>query len=300
MFHANAWGLPFAAPGAGARLVLPGRFNDGASFARLIESEQVTLGLGVPTVWLGLIDHLDQVGGDLPSLKRVVLGGSSVPQALLDRIEQRLGVTVQTSWGMTELSPLGTVSSPLASERSANVSGRPPIGVDLMLTDADHQPLAEQRGVEGYLHVRGSSALERYLGHDEAATDAEGWFDTGDLAVIHADGNLSITGRSKDLIKSGGEWINPAEIEAVVGALPAIALVAVIARRHPKWVERPILIIEQRPGESVSDPDILAALDGRIPRWWTPDSVERVDRMPLAQTGKIDKAALRARFGGSE
>ena len=297
MFHANAWGIPFAAPAAGARLVLPGRFNDGASLAQLIQAEQVTIGMGVPTVWLGLIDHLDAVGGDLPSLERVVLGGSSVPQALMDRIEARLGVRVQTSWGMTELSPLGTVSSPRAATRSARLSGRPPVGVDLLLTDAEGAPLVEQRSTEGHLHVRGPSAVERYLGHDAPATNADGWFDTGDLAIIDADGNLMITGRAKDLIKSGGEWINPAEIETIVGALPAVALVAVIARAHPKWGERPVVIVELRPGEALEDDAVRAALDGRVPRWWMPDAVERVERMPLALTGKIDKQRLRQLFG---
>jgi 3-(methylthio)propionyl---CoA ligase len=257
----------------------------------------VTLGLGVPTVWLGLIDHLDAVGGELPSLERVVLGGSSVPQALMDRIEDRLGVRVQTSWGMTELSPLGTVSSPRAATRSAKLSGRPPVGVDLQLTDADGAPLPEQRDVEGHLHVRGSSAVERYLGHDEPSTNADGWFDTGDLAIIDADGNLAITGRAKDLIKSGGEWINPGEIEAIVGALPAVALVAVIARAHSKWGERPVVIVELRPGESLSDDDVREALADNIPRWWMPDAIERVDSMPLAFTGKIDKQRLRQLFG---
>lgn len=297
MFHANAWGLPFAAPAAGASLVLPGRHADGAHLAGLIQSEHVTLALGVPTVWLGLIDHLDATGGDVPSLERIVVGGSSIPQALMDRIEQRLGVRAQTSWGMTELSPLGTITSTRTAERSAKTSGRPAIGVDLLLTDADKVPLPEQRGVEGHLHVRGASALDRYLGHDVPATDGEGWFDTGDLAIIDIDGNLSITGRAKDLIKSGGEWINPGEIEAIVGALPAVALVAVIARTHPKWGERPILIIEPRAGETIDDAHVAAALTNRIPRWWMPDAIVRIDRMPLAMTGKIDKQALRRQFG---
>ncbi len=297
MFHANGWGLPFSAPAVGARFVLPGRHNDGASLAALIAAEQVTLAIGVATVWLGLIDHLDATGGELPSLERVLLGGAPVPQALMDRIEQRLGATVQTSWGMTELSPIGTVMPANAAVRVSAKSGRPPVGVDLRVTDAEGKPLPDQRGHEGRLMVRGASVVERYFGHDEATTDAEGWFDTGDLAIIDANGDLAITGRSKDLIKSGGEWINPGEIEAIVGALPAVGLVAVIGRAHPKWGERPVLVIEERQDQSVGDDELARALDGRVPRWWMPDEVVRIDRMPLAFTGKIDKRQLRQQLG---
>jgi len=296
MFHANAWGLPYAVPGVGARLVLPGRHNDGASLAALIDAEEVTVAIGVPTVWLGLIDHLDATGGRLPSLKRVVLGGSSIPQALMDRIEQRLGVICQTSWGMTELSPLGAIMPMSAAERNSRLSGRPPVGVDLRLADADGAPLPEQKGGEGHLHVRGASVVDRYLGQETTVTDAEGWFDTGDLATIDEAGDLSITGRSKDLIKSGGEWINPGEMEAIVGALPAVGLVAVVGRPHPKWTERPIVVIEPRAGQTVSDEEVVRSLAGRVPRWWMPDAIVRVDRMPLALTGKIDKQQLRRQF----
>ncbi|MEG3124118.1 AMP-binding protein [Sphingomonas sp. GB1N7] len=297
MFHANGWGLPFAAPAVGARFVLPGRHNDGASLAELIAREKVTIAIGVATVWLALIDHLDATGGELPSLERVLLGGSPVPQALMDRIEWRLGVTVQTSWGMTELSPIGTVAPATAVPRLSGKSGRPPVGVDLRVADVEGAALPEQRGVEGRLQVKGASVVERYFGHDEPATDAEGWFDTGDLAIIDDRGNLAITGRSKDLIKSGGEWINPGEIEAIVGALPAVGLVAVVGRVHAKWGERPVLVMEERQNQSISDVELSDALDGRVPRWWMPDEIIRVARMPLAFTGKIDKKALRAEFG---
>src|SRR6185503_19138748 len=173
MFHANAWGLPFAAPAAGSKLVLPGRHTDGASLARLIASEEVTIGVGVPTVWLGLVEHLDAVGGDVPSLERVLVGGSPLPPALMERIERRLGVTVQTSWGMTEMSPTGTVSPANLAARSAHLSGRPAVGVDLLLTDADGHALPEQRGVEGHLRVRGASVIDRYFGEETLATDAD-------------------------------------------------------------------------------------------------------------------------------
>jgi fatty-acyl-CoA synthase len=297
MFHANGWGFPFAGPAVGAKLVLPGRHQDGASLANLINAERVTVAAGVATVWLGLADYLDQTGGEVPSLERVMLGGSSVPQALMDRLEERLGVSVQTSWGMTELSPLGTTTPATASARRASQSGRPPIGIDLLLTDANGVPLPEQRGYEGRLRVRGASVIERYFGDADPAVDAGGWFDTGDLAVIDAEGNVSITGRSKDLIKSGGEWINPAEIEAIVGALPEVALVAVVGRAHPKWGERPVLIVELRKGAHIADEALLEQIRARVASWWLPDAIVRVDAMPLAMTGKIDKKRLRTAYG---
>ncbi|WP_083901095.1 AMP-binding protein [Azospirillum sp. B4] len=297
MFHANGWGFPFSGPGVGAKLVLPGRHQDGASLARVINTEGVTVAAGVATVWLGLVDHLDRTGGETPTLRRIMLGGAAVPQALMDRLERRLGALVQTSWGMTELSPLGTTASPTAPVRRAAQSGRPPLGVDLLLTDADGAPLPEQRGQAGRLRVRGASVVERYFGQDAPAVDADGWFDTGDLAIIDADGNVSITGRAKDLIKSGGEWINPMEIEAIVGALPGVAQVAVIARADAKWGERPVLVVEVCQDAKVTDQALLDALRPRVPSWWLPDAIVRLAGMPLAATGKIDKARLRADHG---
>ena len=298
MFHANAWGIPFAAPAAGTKLVLPGRRTDGASLASLINGEAVTVAVGVATLWLDLVEHVESTGIELPTLERIIVGGAPLPQSLMERIEKRLGVTVQTSWGMTELSPSGTVASPDATTRAAHLSGRPPVGVDFLLTDAEGRPLPEQRGVEGHLRVRGASVIERYFGEERLATDAAGWFLTGDLARIDAAGNLTITGRSKDLIKSGGEWINPAEIEALVSALPEVSLVAVIGRAHPKWGERPLLIVEMRAPDAISDEALLATLRGKVPSWWVPDEVIRVPRMPLSPTGKIDKLRLRVEYGG--
>ncbi|WP_332658708.1 AMP-binding protein [Brevundimonas sp.] len=298
MFHANAWGLPFAAPAVGARLILPGRALDGASIARLINAEGATVAVGIATVWLNLIEHLEATGGETPTLKRIIVGGAPLSPVLMERIEQRLGVTVQMSWGMTELSPLGTCARPDDPERSARISGRPAIGVDLLLTDTEGCPLPEQRGVEGHLHVRGSAVVERYFGETVRATDADGWFPTGDLARIEPDGNLAITGRAKDLIKSGGEWINPAEIEAVVNEHPSISLVAVIGRPDERWGERPLLVVQTREAEPVSDDELLATLRGRVAAWWIPDAVIRLDQMPLASTGKIDKMRLRVKYGG--
>lgn len=298
MFHANAWGLPFAAPAAGAKLVLPGRNIDGASLATLINAEGVTIAAGVATVWLGLLEHLEAKGGDVATLQRVIVGGAPLPPALMQRIEQRLGVTVQTSWGMTELSPGGTFAAPNDPARAAAISGRPAIGVDLLIGDAEGRPLSEQRNTEGHLFVRGAAVVERYFGAAHSATTADGWFATGDLAKIDDDGNLMITGRAKDLIKSGGEWINPVEIETVVSRLPEVSLAAVIGRRDSKWGERPILLVQTRAEGAISDEDLLAPLRDAVASWWIPDAVIRIPKMPLAPTGKIDKIRLRAEYGG--
>lgn len=298
MFHANAWGLPLAVPAVGAKLVLPGRQSGGAALADLINAEKVTVAAGVATVWLGLLEHIEASGGEVPTLKRIIVGGGAMPPALMERIERRLGVTIQTSWGMTELSPSGTVSPPDLPSRSAFLSGRPAIGVDLLLTDAEGRALPEQRDVEGHLRVRGAAVTERYFGETEKATDPDGWFSTGDLARIDRDGNLIITGRAKDLIKSGGEWINPAEIEAVVSALPEVSLAAVIGRTDPKWGERPVLLVEMRETGSISDEALLAPLRGAVAPWWIPDAVIRLQRLPLTSTGKVDKMRLRAEYGG--
>lgn len=298
MFHANAWGLPFAAPAAGAKLVLPGRKTDGASLAALINAEKATIAVGVATVWLGLVEHLEETGGEAASLQRVVVGGAPLPAALMQRLEERLGVTVQTSWGMTELSPGGTFAPPNDPARAAAVSGRPAVGVDLLITDAEGKPLAQQRNVEGHLRVRGAAVIERYFGEEKSATDADGWFATGDLAKIDTEGNLIITGRAKDLIKSGGEWINPVEIEQLVSGLPEVSLAAVIGRQHPKWGERPILLVQTRGEHAITDEALLAPLRDHVASWWIPDAVIRIASMPLAPTGKIDKVRLRAEYGG--
>jgi fatty-acyl-CoA synthase len=296
MFHANAWGLPFAVPAVGARLILPGRRLDGASLAKLMRAERATIAVGVQTVWLGVADHLDREGGDLPDLERIVVGGSHCPQALIDRLEQRLGVRVQTSWGMTELSPLGVIASRDAAASALNGAGRPLMGLDLKLTDAEGRTLAEQRGPVGHLKVRGASVLDRYFKSGSDSLDTEGYFDTGDLASLDEAGNLTLRGRAKDLIKSGGEWINPAEIEEIVGRLPEVAQAAVIPRDDPKWGERPVLVVEPAQGHALEADQLLNALRGRIADWWLPDQVLIVRAMPLAATGKIDKLQLRAKY----
>jgi fatty-acyl-CoA synthase len=296
MFHANGWGLPFAAAAVGAKLVLPGRQTDGESLARLMRDEGVTVAAGVQTVWLGVLDHLDATGGELPALERIIIGGSNCPDALIRRMEERLGARVQTSWGMTELSPLGTVAPPDAPQTGPRASGRPVMGLDLRLTDADGVVLPQQRGVVGHLKVRGPSVVDRYFKAEADAVDAEGWFDTGDLASLDEVGRLTICGRSKDLIKSGGEWINPAEIEDIVGRDPAVGLVAVIGRSDPKWGERPVLIVEPRQGQTIDAQSLLDGLRGKVADWWLPDEIVQVRAMPLATTGKIDRNQLRADY----
>jgi fatty-acyl-CoA synthase len=223
----------------------------------------------------------------------VVIGGSTCPDALIRRLEDKLGAEMQTSWGMTELSPVGTIASPGTTD-PARASGRPPIGLDLKLTDADGLTLPEQRGVQGHLKVKGASVIDSYFRAESDALDKEGYFDTGDLATIDAAGNLTICGRAKDLIKSGGEWINPNEIETIVGADPAVRHVAVIGRLDAKWGERPVLIVE-----SEGRADLRALLDllrGKVADWWIPDRVAEISAMPLAASGKIDKNRLRADY----
>ena len=295
LFHANGWGLPFVAPAAGTKMVLPGRHSDGALLARLIRDERVTVAVGVPTVWRGLVDHLETDGGGVPSLERVTVGGSICPEALIEQLETRFHVRVQTSWGMTELSPLGTIAPPRGKVR-ARASGRVPAGLDLKLTDADGAPLPQQRNAVGRLKVKGASVLDGYFRAESDALDSEGYFDTGDLASIDDDGNLSISGRTKDLIKSGGEWINPAEIEAIIGRLPGVGHVAVIGRSDPKWGERPVLVVEAQKRGSLDNKALLEALRGSVASWWIPDEVIQVAQMPLAATGKIDKNRLRAEY----
>lgn len=295
MFHANGWGLPFAAPAAGTKLVLPGRNLDGASLACLMRDEGVTVAVGVQTVWLGVADQLEASGDALPDLKRVVIGGSSCPDALITRMEERLGAHVQTSWGMTELSPVGTIAPLGGKPGQARASGRPPMGIDLKLTDADGRTLVDQRDTLGHLKVKGPSVLDRYYLADADALDDEGYFDTGDLAMIDGAGNLTICGRAKDLIKSGGEWINPNEIETIVGRHPQVRHVAVIGRPDAKWGERPVLIVETDDGAQDAQA-LINLLRGKVADWWIPDQVAEVLAMPLAASGKIDKNRLRADY----
>ncbi|HTJ62709.1 MAG TPA: long-chain-fatty-acid--CoA ligase [Alphaproteobacteria bacterium] len=303
MFHANAWGLTFAAPAMGSKLVLPGIRLDGASIHRLIVDEGVTVAAGVPTVWNGLLDYLDAEGLEIGPLKRVITGGSAVPERLLRRFHTR-GVDVLHAWGMTEMSPLGTINFPtpeiarLPEEEQLKhrlKQGRPTFMVEMRLADDSGVSLPHDGKTAGRLQVRGPAVTRAYIGDDRSALDGEGWFDTGDIATICPLGYMQITDRAKDIIKSGGEWISSIEIESLVSMHPKVSLAAAIGVAHPKWEERPILFLKLKTGEQATEDEIIAFLTGRMAKWWLPDAVYFIEDMPLGGTGKIDKKILRDR-----
>jgi fatty-acyl-CoA synthase len=306
MFHANAWGIAFSAPAVGAKLVMPGPRLDGASVHELIEAEGVTFSAAVPTVWQMLLAHLRQTGGKLTAMKRVAIGGSAVPEAIVRGFRDEYGVDVTHAWGMTETSPLGTIASP--SHKVAEMDeetqlsfklkqGRPPLGIDLKLVDDEEKLLPHDGETFGRLKVKGPFVVGQYFKADGGEIlDSEGFFDTGDVATIDEYGYMQITDRAKDVIKSGGEWISSIEIENIAAGHPKAELAAVIGVAHPKWDERPLLMVKLRPGESGTREEFLKFLDGKIAKWWTPDDVVFVDDIPLGATGKIDKKILRQRM----
>ncbi len=305
MFHANAWGLAYATPGIGANLILPGPRLDGASVHELIVKENVTFAAGVPTVWLALLDYLDAQKLDLGSLKRVIIGGSAMPEAMLHRFRDR-GVEVTHAWGMTEMSPMGTVCAltPPVTEMSFEdqipyrmKQGRPPFTIDMRLVDEDGKVLPHDAKSVGHLQVRGPGVSRAYLGEDHEVIDAEGWFDTGDIATICPYGYMQITDRAKDVIKSGGEWISSLEIESAVSMHPKVALAAAIGVPHPKWAERPVLFLTLRPGHEAEPAEFIEFLTTRIAKWWLPDAVYFLDEIPVGATGKVDKKKLRVICG---
>ncbi len=308
MFHANAWGIAFSAPATGARLVMPGARLDGASLHRLIEEENVTFAAGVPTVWQGLVRHLAKTGEKIGSVRRILIGGAACPPVLLRTLEDDHGVEVLHAWGMTETSPVATGAAPKqstlalpAEQRRAQSlkQGRPMFGVDLALKDDGGAPIAPDGATPGHLMVRGATVASGYFRHDEDILDEDGWFDTGDIATIDVHGFVQITDRAKDLIKSGGEWISSIEIENVAMSHPKVALAAAVGIPHERWGERPSLLVQLIEGASAASGDILAHLEGRIPKWWMPDEVRFVERIPLAATGKIDKKRIRAELSGA-
>jgi len=308
MFHANAWGIAFSAPAAGARLVMPGSRLDGASLHRLIEDEGVTFAAGVPTVWQGLVQHLARTGGRLDSVRRILTGGAACPPALLRTLEDDYGVEVLHAWGMTETSPLATAAAPThstldlpADQRRLQslTQGRPIFGVDLALKDDEGALVAHDGSTPGHLMVRGATVAAAYFGHDEDILDGEGWFDTGDIASIDEHGFVRITDRAKDLIKSGGEWISSIEIENVAMSHSSVACAAVIGMAHERWGERPLLLVQLIEGEVADTDGILAHLEGKIAKWWMPDEIRFVERIPLGATGKIDKKRIRVDLAGT-
>ena len=301
MYHANAWGICFSAPCVGAKLVLPGSRLDGASLAELIAGEGVTVAAGVPTVWLGLIEHLRTTGMRLPTLSRVIVGGAALPEAILQGFDD-LGIRAIHAWGMTELSPAGSVSTP--SARTATLpakeqlpfrlkQGRAPCGIELRLVDENGDEQPHDGLAVGALRLRGPTVASGYFRNPNAILDADGFFDSGDLATIDGDGFMRIADRAKDIIKSGGEWISSLEIENVALDHPGVALAAVVAMPHPKWGERPLLYVELRPGFDVVPGELRALLARRLPKMALPDDIRAIDAMPLGSTGKIDKKQLR-------
>jgi fatty-acyl-CoA synthase len=307
MFHANAWGIAFSAPAVGAKLVLPGARLDGASLHELLEREGVTVSAGVPTVWQAVLQHLVTTGSRLTSLERIIVGGAACPPSLIRRFADEFGIDVVHAWGMTELSPLGGLSAPVPAGAALDADGRfalrskqgrVPFGIEMALRDDAGAPLPHDGRTFGHIRMRGFAVLEHYYRAEGVPVlDAEGYFDTGDIGTIDPYGYLQITDRAKDLIKSGGEWISSIEIESAACAHAKVYLAAVIGVPHAKWGERPLLLVQLRPGERADAEDILGALRGRIATWWMPDEVRFVAGLPLGATGKIDKKALRAQFG---
>jgi fatty-acyl-CoA synthase len=304
MFHVNAWGIPHAAPLTGAKLVFPGKDLDGKSLYELMEAERVTYSAGVPTVWLGLLNHVREAGVRFSSLERTVIGGSACPPAMIRMFQDTYGVEVIHAWGMTEMSPLGTLSkltweqtqrSPDEQRKLREKQGRAMYGVDMKIVGDDGRELPWDGVAFGDLHVRGPWVIDRYFRGD-ASPLVDGWFPTGDVATIDKDSFLNITDRSKDVIKSGGEWISSIDVENIAIAHPAVAEAACIACAHPKWTERPLLVIVKRPDADVTRDELLAFYEGKIAKWWIPDDVVFVDELPHTATGKLQKLKLRERF----
>ncbi|WP_423197255.1 MULTISPECIES: 3-(methylthio)propionyl-CoA ligase [unclassified Cupriavidus] len=303
MFHVNAWGLPYSVPLVGAKLVLPGPKLDGASLYALFEQEQVTFSAGVPTVWLGLLQHVQANGLTFSSFRRTVIGGSAAPPAMIRALEA-LDVEVIHAWGMTEMSPLGTTCKLLARHAALpeeerhkilETQGRVIFGVDMKIVDGEGRELPWDGKAFGDLMVRGPWVIDRYFRND-ASAHVDGWFPTGDVATINEDGYMQITDRSKDVIKSGGEWISSIDIENVAAAHPAVHMAACIAVHHPKWDERPLLVVMKRAGMDVSREALLQFFEGKVARWWIPDDVAFVTDIPLTATGKMQKLKLREQF----
>jgi len=305
MFHVNAWGIPYAAPMVGARVVFPGPNLDGASLYELFEQERVTVTAGVPTVWLALLQYLDERKLTLSTVRRAVIGGSAVPPAMIRAFREKHGVEVLHAWGMTEMSPLGTVTrmktrhaewNEPQRDRLREKQGRPVYGVDLEIVDGTGTPLPHDGVAFGDLVVRGPWVIDRYFRGAGGDILRDGWFPTGDVATIDADGYVHITDRSKDVIKSGGEWISSIAIENAMIAHPAVVESAVIGVPHPKWDERPIVVVVKKAGADLTKADVLEFLEDKIAKWWLPNDVVFVESLPHTATGKLSKVELRKQF----
>ncbi|MGU3861378.1 3-(methylthio)propionyl-CoA ligase [Pseudomonas aeruginosa] len=309
MFHVNAWGMPYAGAMCGAKLVLPGPALDGASIYELMRDEGVTLALGVPTVWMMLQQYVEAAGLDVTRelcLNRVVIGGSAAPRAVVECFETRFNARVLHAWGMTEMSPLGTICRPLPKHAGSSLEqrldlqakqGRPLCGVSMKISDDEGNELPRDGKAFGHLLVKGPWIVSSYYRGEEASIlDAEGWFDTGDIATIDPDGYMQITDRAKDVIKSGGEWISSIDLENAAVGHPAVAEAAVIGIAHPKWQERPLLIVVTKPGKQLSKEEMLGFMIDKVAKWWLPDDVVFIDQLPHTATGKLQKLKLREMF----
>ncbi|MGX8271747.1 long-chain-fatty-acid--CoA ligase [Brevundimonas diminuta] len=306
MFHANAWGIAFAGPAAGSKLVMPGAKMDGASIYELIETEGVTFSAAVPTVWQGLFGHMVENNLKFSTLRKVLIGGSACPEALIRGFQDKFGVEVVHAWGMTETSPIGTIAN-LTPELKAlpydkqmawrMKQGTPPLGVELKIKNYGGQDMPHDGKTYGRVMVKGPTVAGAYFkGEGGDILDHEGFFDTGDIASVDSHGFMQITDRAKDVIKSGGEWISSIDIENIAVGHPKVALAAVIGAAHPKWDERPVLMVKLKEGEAEDKQEHLDFLQGKIAKWWMPDDVVFVDDIPLGATGKIDKKTLRERM----
>lgn len=306
MFHANSWGVAFSVPMTGCKLVMAGPHMDGASIHKLISDEECTKSAAVPTVWTGLLDYMDAHGLALPTLQETIIGGSAVPRSMIAKFDKDYGVEVIHAWGMTEMSPLGTINRPLPFMRDLSYEdrlsikckqGRAPYGVELKIVDDANVTLANDGKSFGRLLVRGAWIIERYYKSEQSELDDDGWFDTGDVATIDAHGFMQITDRSKDIIKSGGEWISSVEIENAAVAHSDVQIAACIGVNHPKWDERPLLLVVKKPDSDPTKQSILDLIAQSTAKWQVPEDIEFVDDIPLTATGKIDKKPLRIEFG---
>jgi acyl-CoA synthetase (AMP-forming)/AMP-acid ligase II len=305
MFHVNAWGLPYSVPLTGAKMVFPGPALDGKSLYELFEQEKVTFSAGVPTVWLGLLTYVGQNNLKFSTFKRTVIGGSACPPAMMKTLRHQYDIEVVHAWGMTEMSPLGTAStlqtrhfSLSEEERTAvlETQGHAIYGVDLKIVDDAGKELPWDGKTYGNLLVKGPWVMKSYFKGEGGNVLQDGWFPTGDVATMTPDGYMRITDRSKDVIKSGGEWIGTIDLENIAMAHPAVQQAACIGIAHPKWDERPLLVVVKRPGAEVSKEDLIGFYEGKIAKWWTPDDVTFVDALPIGATGKILKNKIREQF----
>ena len=310
MFHVNSWGLVYITPLTGAKLVLPGPGLDGKSLYELFETEGVTISAGVPTVWQGLLAYVDANNLKFTSMRRSVIGGSACPPAMIKKFRDDYQVHVVHAWGMTEMSPIGTAAAFKAQHTTQSAEqqlavmstqGRAVYGVDMKIVAEDGTELPWDNVAAGDVLVRGPWIISSYFRHEGGnplVRDAQGngWFPTGDVAKFTPEGYMVITDRSKDVIKSGGEWIGSIDLENIAMAHPAVAMAACIAAKHPKWDERPLLVVVKKPGAELTREDLLAFYDGKIAKWWTPDDVVFVDSIPLGATGKMQKIKLREQF----